>query len=182
MELTPLHPAPLPVFLFGLGSVCVALTTLALATPSPQYTARRLARPGHTRFLYAGPPSTTGLLCPAASVPRWLQCEGSRCVIDRDGWQQAQTLRSPQLPRRERFVPALRSGRPVGMRLTEIPPCSRAYWLGLRSGDLLTRVNGRELATREHVLGAYAQLRTASHFTVDVERAGRNVTYEYVVR
>ncbi len=182
MELTPLHPAPLPGFLLGLGSVCVALTTLALATPSAQHPMRRLARPNHTRFLHAGPPATLGLLCPAASAPRWLQCENNRCVIDRNGWQQAQHVRAPQLTRRERFVPALRDGRPVGIRLTEIPPCSRAYWLGLRSGDLLTHVNGHDLASRERVIGAYAQLRTASHFTVDIERAGHQLTYEYVVR
>ena len=182
MELTPLVPAPLPCLLFGLGSVLAAATTLALATPNPRPARCTMARPAAVQVFRAAPRPGPNFVCTGQRSPAWLSCQNNACNIDKASVQRERANLSTLLTTNARVIPIARNGQPVGLKVYAIPPCSRAFALGLRNGDLLTHVNGLEVSTPSRAMQAYAQLRTASHFKVDLERGGHNVTYEYTLR
>jgi general secretion pathway protein C len=81
-----------------------------------------------------------------------------------------------------RVVPALRDGQPAGLRLFGIRPGGPLTRIGLESGDLLTAVNGLPLTSPDAALGAYTALRTAAHVSLSIERGGRPITLDYVLR
>ncbi len=54
--------------------------------------------------------------------------------------------------------------------------------LGLRSGDRLTKMNGLELTSTEHILEAYARLRVATRMALEVVRGGTTLELDYEVR
>ncbi len=68
-----------------------------------------------------------------------------------------------------------------GFRLLSLRAGSFLQRAGLRDGDLLVRVDGRPMASIDDCAAAYAWLRVANRFTVDVQRDGRNVQLRYVV-
>lgn len=69
-----------------------------------------------------------------------------------------------------------------GFKLVSVRPGSILERLGVKSGDLLRRVNGHTLDDPEKLLAMFHQLRTASRFDVEVERDGRAVTHTYRVQ
>jgi len=81
-----------------------------------------------------------------------------------------------------RVVPQTRDGEPVGFLLTGVRGNGPFAALGLADGDLLRSVNGQSLATPEVALAALSALRTASEFSLRIERAGRIVRFDYVIR
>jgi general secretion pathway protein C len=81
-----------------------------------------------------------------------------------------------------RVVPALRDGQPAGLRLFGIRPGGPLTRIGLENGDLLTAVNGLPLTSPDAALAAYTSLRTATHVSLSVERGGRPVTLDYLLR
>jgi S1-C subfamily serine protease len=68
-----------------------------------------------------------------------------------------------------------------GFRLTRIQPGSFADRIGLQTGDVVLRVDGRPLNGVEDASAAYAWLRITDKFTVDVVREGRPVRLRYVI-
>jgi S1-C subfamily serine protease len=68
-----------------------------------------------------------------------------------------------------------------GFRLQSLRAGSFLQRAGLREGDLLTRVDGRPMASIDDCAAAYASLRVASRFTVEVERGGKSVELRFVV-
>jgi general secretion pathway protein C len=81
-----------------------------------------------------------------------------------------------------RAIPEVRDGRPVGIRLSGIRSGSPAAVFGLSNGDLLLEVNGRSLATPDDALAAYSVLRTSDHIWLQIERDGRPLRLDYVIR
>jgi type II secretory pathway component PulC len=81
-----------------------------------------------------------------------------------------------------RVVPEVRDGQPGGFRLFGVGDGSPVALLGLSSGDLLLQVNGRLLAKPDDALAAYAALRTSEHIWLLVERDGRRVRLDYLIR
>jgi general secretion pathway protein C len=81
-----------------------------------------------------------------------------------------------------RVVPELRDGQPAGLGLYGIRPGGPLTRIGLESGDLLRAVNGLPLTSPDAALAAYTALRTAAHVSLSVERAGRPITLDYVLR
>lgn len=80
-----------------------------------------------------------------------------------------------------RIVPAFRDGVAIGFKLVRIQPCSFYAQAGIRSGDVIVRVNDRALTSPEIALDVWASLRTAPLFRVDLERDGRLVSLRYHV-
>ena len=71
-----------------------------------------------------------------------------------------------------RVVPAMRNGKPEGMKLYAIRPTSLWAALGFRNGDTIRTINGAELTSAEKALEAYSTLRDATRFEIDVLRRG----------
>lgn len=81
-------------------------------------------------------------------------------------------------------VTATQSEKPSGQsRFTVhgIGPGSLLYKAGLRSGDELQRINGYEIDSPDSVLVAYAALRAAKSYRLDLQRKGRPVSLYYKV-
>jgi general secretion pathway protein C len=87
-----------------------------------------------------------------------------------------------KLTRSVRVVPEQKDGRVRGIRIQRIPPSSLLEKLGFVNGDRIDKINGFALSSPEKALQAYAHLRTASRFSVQLERKGRPMTIDYLIR
>jgi type II secretory pathway component PulC len=68
---------------------------------------------------------------------------------------------------------------PQGYQLAAIRPGGFLESLGLRSGDVVLSVDGRPIRNPDDAARAYAWLRVADRFTVDVLRGGERVRLRY---
>ena len=81
-----------------------------------------------------------------------------------------------------RVVPAMKNGKPEGIKLYAIRPSSPYAKLGLTNGDTLTSVNGLEITTAERGLEIYQKLRSSTSLEVEVLRRGKPVTLKYSIK
>jgi general secretion pathway protein C len=81
-----------------------------------------------------------------------------------------------------RIVPSLRRGKNQGWKLFAIRPNSLFKQIGLKNGDVIQSINGRNLMTPNKALEAFRELREASHFEVELMRRGRRRTLNYEIR
>jgi len=81
-----------------------------------------------------------------------------------------------------RIVPNYENGQYRGFRLVGIRPDSLYRAIGLESGDLIKRVNGKDIDTPNKAIELFEQLRSSSTITLDVERRGQNVTMTYSIK
>jgi S1-C subfamily serine protease len=86
------------------------------------------------------------------------------------------------LSRSARIVPQLRDGRATGFRLYSVQADGLIARLGLQNEDLVTAVNGVALTSPEQAERASRKAAAARHVSVDVERNGQRLTYEYRIR
>lgn len=86
-----------------------------------------------------------------------------------------------QLGMDARIVPAFENGAASGFKLLSVKPGSLYTKLGLRSGDVLARVNGVSLNSLEKVMGSLGQLKEAPRIDMEVVRNGARVTHTYRV-
>ncbi len=98
-----------------------------------------------------------------------ITCADGRCRVTRD---YAARLRSHMtlLAGQARVQPETRNGRAIGMRIVEARKLPEL--LGLRAGDVITRVNGVVITSVQAVPSLYFQLRAAQSFRIEYERAG----------
>jgi general secretion pathway protein C len=80
-----------------------------------------------------------------------------------------------------RVVPQTRDGVPVGFRLSGVGGDGPFAALGLANGDLLRAVNGRPLATPDAALAAVTAVRSADRLTLQIERDGRSIRFDYAI-
>jgi hypothetical protein len=71
---------------------------------------------------------------------------------------------------------------PRGIRLNRVAPDSYAYGLGLRSGDLITAIDGAPLRGLDDAAAAYVGLDTATQLSFDVERGAAHGTLRFSLR
>lgn len=76
-----------------------------------------------------------------------------------------------------RAVPVVENGTIIGYRIGGIT--GKLQQLGLRTGDVVTAVNGRKLTSPDAAIAAYGGLRKASRATITVRRGGRPVSLGY---
>lgn len=81
-----------------------------------------------------------------------------------------------------RIAPVVRRGRTVGVRVFGVREGSLASRLGIESGDVLTRVNGFDIASPERCLEAYGSLRRSEIVTLEVLRGERPITLTWALR
>ena len=73
-----------------------------------------------------------------------------------------------------------RTGR--GVRLGQVPVTSYAYKLGLRSGDVISAIDGAPLRGLDDAAAAYVRLGTATQLSLDVERGAARGTLRFTLR
>ena len=68
-----------------------------------------------------------------------------------------------------------------GFRLTALAPNGFLEHLGLRTGDIVRRIDGRPINSLDDAGKAYAWLRVTDNFTVEVTRDGQPVQLRFRV-
>ncbi len=109
------------------------------------------------------------------------QVERNQYEIDRSEFE-ASTSNLAELMTQARVVPNLKAGKVNGYKIFAIKPDSLYAKVGLKNGDVIERVNGMELTGPEQALELFQQLKSESHFQIDLLRRGRKETLIYTVR
>lgn len=81
-----------------------------------------------------------------------------------------------------KFGPNLVAGKIDGYKLYQVASNHIFYSLGARSGDIVKRVNGMPLNDTGKMLEMWSNIKMAQKITVDIERSGKIVTYEFIIR
>lgn len=81
-----------------------------------------------------------------------------------------------------RFGPHLVDGKIEGYKIYQVAKDHVFYSLGARSGDVVKRVNGMPLNETEKMLEIWGSIKQAPKITVDLERQGKIITYEFIIR
>jgi hypothetical protein len=87
-----------------------------------------------------------------------------------------------QMAKQMRIVPSIKLGKPNGFKLYAIRPSSLPSRIGFQNGDTVIAVNGGELTTPDKALELYTKLKSMDHFTFDIERRGKALQLEIIVR
>ncbi|MGD9308339.1 MAG: type II secretion system protein GspC [Desulfosarcina sp.] len=78
--------------------------------------------------------------------------------------------------------PHMEDGVPSGLSLSSIKPNSIFRRMGLRNGDIITGVDGQEIASVDDALRLVDGLRSSSNLSVTLKRRGREKNIEYRIR
>jgi general secretion pathway protein C len=87
-----------------------------------------------------------------------------------------------QLMNQVNIRPHFYQGQPDGMMLSRIKPNSIFMRMGLRNGDVITGVNGRDITTVDDALGFYENLKSTENVKLNIKRGGRQRTIEYSIK
>jgi hypothetical protein len=104
--------------------------------------------------------------------------------IGKDSYRISPALRDQFLaePRDMRFVPAMKDGKSIGVKLYGIRKGSWPDKAGLKNGDLVRRINGLEVGEPDKALEMYQQVKTATNVDIELERKGKPVLLRYTVQ
>jgi tetratricopeptide (TPR) repeat protein len=86
------------------------------------------------------------------------------------------------LSRSARVVPAMKDGKAVGFRLYAVRPDGPVAMIGMQNGDIISSLNGLEITRPEKALDVYAEIKSASHLSLGIERNSQQITKEYNIR
>ena len=78
--------------------------------------------------------------------------------------------------------PHFNQGQPDGLMLSRIRPNSLFMRMGLRNGDIISGVNGRNIESVDDALTFYENLKSAENVTLQLKRGGRQRTIEYSIK
>jgi general secretion pathway protein C len=78
-----------------------------------------------------------------------------------------------------RIRPHFKNGKPDGFRLTGIRPNSIFYNMGLKSGDIIMGVDGKDIESVDDALKFYQSLQSSSKVQLQIKRRGRPKTIDY---
>ena len=87
-----------------------------------------------------------------------------------------------QLGREARVVPNYRDGQYQGFKLIGVRPGSMYRALGIRSGDIIQRVNGEDISSPNKAIQLFEKLRTQNQIEIDIERRGQQRTLSYSIK
>lgn len=101
--------------------------------------------------------------------------------VDRDMlMQNLQNL--SELGMQARIIPNYHNGHYEGFRLVGVRPNSLYSALGIRSGDVIKRINGTELNSPNKAMELFNQLQNSSSIAMDLTRYGKKITMNYKVK
>lgn len=87
-----------------------------------------------------------------------------------------------QLLSQVRIRPHFRDGRADGLSITNIRPGSFFAKLGLKNGDIVQGIDGRDIKSPEDVLEMYKKLKSGSHVALEISRNGEQRIINYKFR
>lgn len=100
----------------------------------------------------------------------------SRAMLD----EQLQDL--SQLGMEARIVPNYKNGKYEGFKLVGVRPNSLYRALGIRSGDVIKRINGQDINSPNKAIELFEQFRTTSSVDLMIERRGQMKTFNYGIK
>ncbi|MBI4040426.1 MAG: hypothetical protein HY390_01020 [Deltaproteobacteria bacterium] len=132
-----------------------------------------------------GAPDTTPPYSAGASSPELAggirQAGEGRFIIDRSALEG--TLANPnEILTQARAVPNIVGGKIQGFKIFSIKPGSLYEKLGIQNGDTVERVNGVDMDSPSKALEFYGAITQAKEISLDVERAGKKMTFNYEIR
>lgn len=86
-----------------------------------------------------------------------------------------------QLMKQVRIIPNFNDGKPDGLMISGIPQDSFFTQLGLRSGDILSGVDGKAIESVDDALKLYTGLKSGSRLKVQLKRGGRAEVIDYAI-
>lgn len=81
-----------------------------------------------------------------------------------------------------RIRPHFSNGKPNGLNLSGIRPGSIFSEMGLKSGDIITGVNGKNIESVDDALKFYESLKSSSDVQLQLKRKGRQETINYNIK
>ena len=87
-----------------------------------------------------------------------------------------------ELLQQARIRPHFEDGEAAGISITGIKPKSLFRKMGLRSGDIITGVGGKDISSVEDVMKMYDELTSAPKMSLQIKRRGRQETINYSIR
>lgn len=97
-----------------------------------------------------------------------ISCQGMSCTVKREFV--SQLLANPAILASQGNARPYARDDLKGFRLSRVKKGTVPSMLGLRSGDVITGINGQPLDSLDGAMKLYARLRNASHLTVDLTR------------
>ena len=86
-----------------------------------------------------------------------------------------------QLMSEVKIRPYFKDGEASGFIVSNIARDSVIREMGLKTGDIVTGINGREIKTADDAMAFYEKLRSGETLSIQLNRRGRPETIEYVV-
>lgn len=123
----------------------------------------------------SGLPVQTAAASPAAGV-------GTQRVSLRRSYIEESMTDMASLMTQVQIRPHVEDGVPSGLALSSIQPNSIFRRMGLRNGDVITGVDGTEIASVDDALRLVDNLKSASSLSVQIKRRGQDRTIEYSIR
>jgi len=84
-----------------------------------------------------------------------------------------------ELMKQVKIRPHTENGQAAGLMLSSIQRGSIFRRMGLRSGDVITGVNGSSLVSVDDALKIYENMKSSSNMSIEIKRRGRNRTIDY---
>jgi len=84
-----------------------------------------------------------------------------------------------ELMKQVKIRPHTENGQAAGLMLSSIQRSSIFRRMGLRSGDIITGVNGSSLVSVDDALKLYENMKSSSNMSIAIKRRGRNRTIDY---
>ena len=97
-----------------------------------------------------------------------ISCNGNSCTVERKFVDQL--LANPAVLASQGNARPYARDDLKGFRLSRVKTGTLPRMLGLKSGDVITAINGQPLDSLDGAMKLYAKLRSAAHLTVDVTR------------
>jgi len=81
-----------------------------------------------------------------------------------------------------RIVPSFKNGKANGFKLFSIKPGSIYSKIGMQNGDVIQKINGYEMNSPDKALEIYQKLKDATTVSIDLQRRGQNMNYNYNIQ
>ena len=122
------------------------------------------------------PPADGGEIAAGISKTGAYDYEVQRTMIDK------QLADMQKLQQDARVVPHYKDKDYAGFKLVGVRPGSLYRALGIRSGDVITSVNGDKIDSPNKALQLFEQLKSSSNIAVEIERRGQPKTLNYTIK
>lgn len=127
------------------------------------------------------PPQVDWAALPAVVGERIHTLGHAEVIVDRQAFETI-VANLPALVSSSAPVPVRKGDRVVGVRLLGVRPDTLLGMLNVENGDVLERVDAYDMVDPDQVLAAYAHLRRARDFSVQLLRRSKRVSVHYAIR